>query len=66
VRGFSGRPAEQQSRSTAETSARTFSLAGLLRGVRAALGEADLAVSRADDPQRSPLVATSLAEVGRG
>jgi hypothetical protein len=58
--GFSARPVEEQSRSTAETSAATFSLAGPLRGVRAALGEA------ADDPQCSPLVASSLAQVGRG
>jgi hypothetical protein len=36
------------------------------RGVRAALGEADLKVSRAEDPRRSPLVAISQAEVGRG
>jgi SAM-dependent methyltransferase len=57
--GFSARPVQQRSRGTAEdgrfrpcacqASAGTFSLAaGLLSGVRAAFGEADLKVSRQD------------------
>ena len=38
----------------------------VLRGVRAALGEAELEVNMAGDPQHSRLVAITLAEARRG
>jgi hypothetical protein len=72
---LSARPVRQRSPSTAEdgriqcpyqATAGTLILAGLLDGVRAALGEADPEVSLVDDLQHSRLVAISRAEVRRG